>query len=75
VIGQIAIGLFGSASITMTNSTNKVKRRLGAIVDAAAQPLFGFYTTLMNGRRGAFIACFFYTYGWGRSLRDYWIKK
>jgi hypothetical protein len=74
VIDQIFIGIFGIASIILTNDPHARIRRYGCLFGMAAQP-FWFYSAYTAGQWGIFALAFVYSAGWARGIWHQWIKR
>jgi hypothetical protein len=74
MIDQIFIGLFGVTAIYLANHPLERVRRWGCISGLCAQP-FWFWTTAMHGQWVIFGLSIFYTLGWLRGVRTYWLRR
>jgi hypothetical protein len=70
---QMGIAVFGVTAIYLSQHPLERTRRWGCICGLAAQP-FWFYTTAMHGQWVIFGLSIFYTLGWLRGVRTYWLK-
>ena len=73
MIDQIAIGIFGLASIWLTNDPRDSWRRWACIAGLCAQP-FWIYSSYQAGQWGIFALSFAYAFGWMRGLRHHWLR-
>lgn len=71
---QIGIGLFGVSAIALSQDAREKVRRWGCICGLAAQP-FWFYTTATHEQWVIFGLSVFYTLGWLRGVRTYWLRR
>ena len=72
-ISQIAILVFGAASILLISLKSPKKNLWGWIFGLAHEP-FWFYTTFHNEQWGIFLLAIWYTYAWGNGLRNAYKK-
>lgn len=73
-LDQIGIGIFGVAAIALSQDSREKVRRWACICGLCAQP-FWFYTTATHGQWVIFGLSVFYTAGWLRGIRTYWLKR
>lgn len=73
MIEQLAIAMFGIASIWTSQDGNPRVRRWACLFGICAQP-FWFYATITAGQWGMFALTVAYTLGWARGIRTYWFK-
>jgi hypothetical protein len=74
MIDQLFIGIFGIASIILTNDPHARIRRYGCLFGMAAQP-FWIYSSYTAEQWGILALCACYTIGWGRWIYHQWIKR
>jgi hypothetical protein len=73
MIDQAFIGIFGIASIILTNDPRANVRRYGCLFGMAAQP-FWFYSAYSAEQWGIFALAFVYSAGWARGIWHQWIR-
>lgn len=73
MIDQVAIGIFGIASVWLSQDPREAWRRWACVAGLCAQP-FWFYATFSAGQWGIFALSFVYTAGWARGAWHLWIR-
>lgn len=74
MIGQIAIGVLGAASIFLSQDRREHWRRWACICGLAGQP-FWFWMAWESQQYGVLALCFVYAWSWSRGIRLYWMGK
>jgi hypothetical protein len=69
---QVGIFLFGVTAIWTSQSNDREIRRWACILGLCAQP-FWLYTTVVASQWGIVFMSVFYTLGWWRGVKTYWI--
>lgn len=72
-LDQLAIAIFGVSAIWLSNDRREKLRRWGPICGLLAQPAW-LYTTYVHGQWVIFALTLFYTLGWCKGVRTYWMK-
>lgn len=73
MIEQIVIACTGLPAVWLSQDTRENWRRYACLFGLAGQP-FWMYATLTAQQWGMFALTLFYTYAWGKGVRNHWLK-